>query len=147
MTKLELLVEQIRSCTSCKLSDKRTNAVPGEGSSNADIMFVGEGPGFYEDRDGRPFIGSAGHMLDKLLASIDLSRDTVYITNMVKCRPPNNRDPLQGEINACGSYLDQQISLISPKIIVTLGRYSFSKFFPSQTISKARGKTQHWKSL
>ena len=147
MTKLELLVEQIRSCTSCKLSDKRTNAVPGEGSSNADIMFVGEGPGFYEDRDGRPFIGSAGNLLDKLLASIDLSRDTVYITNMVKCRPPSNRDPLPVEINACRPYLDSQIETISPKVVVTLGRYALSKFLPGELISKARGKSLKWKSL
>lgn len=147
MTEFDQLVQQVKSCTLCTLSEKRTQAVPGEGSRTADIMFIGEGPGFYEDRDGRPFIGPAGHLLDGLLASIDLKRENVYITNMIKCRAPNNRDPLPVEIESCGPYLDKQIELIAPRIIVTLGRYSFGKFFPSQTISKARGRPQKWNDL
>ena len=147
MTEFDQFVQQVKSCTLCTLSEKRTQAVPGEGSRTADIMFIGEGPGFYEDRDGRPFIGPAGHLLDGLLASIDLKRENVYITNMIKCRAPNNRDPLPVEIQSCGPYLDKQIELIAPRIIVTLGRYSFGKFFPSQTISKARGRPQKWNDL
>ncbi len=147
MTEFDELVGRIRSCTLCTLSEKRTQAVPGEGSRTADIMFIGEGPGFYEDRDGRPFVGSAGRLLDELLSSIDLDRKGVYITNMIKCRAPNNRDPLPSEIQSCGPYLDEQIEMIAPRIIVTLGRYSFGKFFPSQTISKARGKPQSWNGL
>jgi DNA polymerase len=143
----DVLVDEITSCTLCGLSENRTNAVPGEGSLNADIVFIGEGPGFYEDRDGRPFVGPSGKFLDELLASIGLRRQDVYITNMVKCRPPNNRDPLPGEIRACQPYLDRQLDLISPKVVVTLGRYSFAKLFPGEAISKARGKPRRWKDL
>ena len=110
-------------------------------------MFIGEGPGFYEDRDGRPFVGPAGQFLEEMLGKIGLSRPDVYITNMIKCRPPENRDPQSGEIDACSSYLDQQIEMISPKVIVTLGRISFSKFFPGEAISKARGKPRGWRDL
>lgn len=131
----------------CALSEKRTRAVPGDGSRTADVMFIGEGPGFYEDRDGLPFIGRAGNLLNELLATIGLRREDVYITNMVKCRPPDNRDPLPGEIQACNSYLDEQIELVSPKVIVALGRYSFSKFFPGESITKARGKPRQWRNL
>ena len=141
------LVQEIRTCTLCSLSQKRTQAVPGEGSRTADIMFIGEGPGFYEDRDGRPFVGPAGQLLDVLLASIGLRREDVYITNMVKCRPPNNRDPLPGEVQACKPYLDRQLEMISPKVVVTLGRHSLSKFFPGESIGKARGKPRRWRSL
>ena len=147
MTEFDELVRRIRSCTLCTLSEKRTQAVPGEGSRTADIMFIGEGPGFYEDRDGRPFVGQAGRLLDELLSSIELDRESVYITNMIKCRAPNNRDPLPSEIQSCGPYLDEQIELIAPRIIVTLGRYSFGKFFPDQTISKARGRPQKLNGL
>ena len=128
MLDFENLISQIKCCTLCGLSEKRSQAVPGEGSLLAEIMFVGEGPGFYEDRDGRPFVGPSGKFLDELLATINLNRETVYITNMVKCRPPNNRDPLTTEVDACRPYLDNQIKMISPKVIVTLGRHSFSKF-------------------
>ena len=141
------LVSRIKTCTLCSLSQKRTNAVPGEGSRKAEILFIGEGPGYYEDRDGRPFVGPAGQFLEKLLASIGLRRDDVYITNMVKCRPPNNRDPLPNEIHACQPYLDSQIEMISPKVVVTLGRYSFSKFFPGETIGKARGTPRSWRKM
>ena len=147
MSDYEGLTHRIRSCTLCSLSEKRTQAVPGEGSLDADIMFVGEGPGFYEDRDGRPFVGPAGKFLDELLQSIGLRRETVYITNMVKCRPPNNRDPLPGEVSACRPYLDSQLEMISPEVIVTLGRHSFSKFFPSQSLTRARGRSQQWRNL
>ena len=141
---LDLLEEEVRSCSLCGLARERTRAVPGEGSRKADIMFIGEGPGYYEDQQGRPFVGPAGQLLEQLLASIGLGRSDVYITNMVKCRPPNNRDPLPGEIQACGPYLDRQIELIDPKVIVALGRYSFSKFFPGEAISRARGKPRRW---
>ena len=147
MSDYEDLINRIRSCTLCTLSEKRTQAVPGEGSLDAGIMFVGEGPGFYEDRDGRPFVGPAGKFLDELLQSIGLRRETVYITNMVKCRPPNNRDPLPGEVSACRPYLDSQMEMIAPEVIVTLGRHSFLKFFPSQSLTKARGRSQRWRDL
>jgi DNA polymerase len=110
-------------------------------------MFIGEGPGFYEDRDGRPFVGPAGQLLEEMLGKIGLSRQDVYITNMLKCRPPQNRDPQPGEIDSCRPYLDQQIEMISPRVIVTLGRFSFSKFFPGESISRARGKPRRWRDL
>ena len=146
-TEFDGLVQEIRSCTLCSLSEKRTNTVPGEGSLTADIVFIGEGPGFYEDRDGRPFVGPAGKFLDELLESIALRRQDVYITNMVKCRPPESRDPLPGEIRACQPYLDKQLGLISPKVLVTLGRFSFAKLFPGEAISRARGKPRTWRDI
>ncbi|MCH8206475.1 MAG: uracil-DNA glycosylase [Chloroflexi bacterium] len=147
MSDFDDLITRIKTCTLCSLSEKRTQAVPGEGSLDADIMFIGEGPGFYEDRDGRPFIGPAGKFLDELLASAGLRRESVYITNMVKCRPPNNRDPLPGEVDACRPHLNSQIDMISPRVIVTLGRHSFSKFFPSQSLTKERGQPRRWRNL
>lgn len=147
MSDFDDLVQQVNTCTLCSLSEKRNNAVPGEGARNADIMFIGEGPGFYEDRDGLPFVGPAGQFLNELLRSIGLSREDVYITNMLKCRPPNNRDPLPVEIDSCRPYLDAQIEMISPKVVVTLGRFSFGKFFPGQSIGKERGKPRPWKNL
>ena len=146
MTEFDELEGQILSCTLCPLSEERTNAVPGEGSRSADVMFIGEGPGFHEDRNGRPFVGPAGQFLDQLLSGIGLRRDDVYITNMVKCRPPNNRDPLPAELAACRPYMDLQLDLIKPKVIATLGRFSFSKFFPNEAISRARGKPRKWAS-
>ena len=142
MNSLEEIASRVRSCTDCPLSDNRTNAVPGEGPENADIIFIGEGPGYHEDRQGRPFVGPAGGFLEELLASIGLSRQNVFIANMVKCRPPNNRDPLPAEITACSKYLDRQIELINPKVVVTLGRFSLAKFFPKESISRARGKVR-----
>jgi DNA polymerase len=147
MSEFDLLVREVLACTLCSLSQKRTRAVPGEGSRAADIVFIGEGPGYYEDQEGRPFVGPAGKLLDQLLVSVGLKREDVYITNMVKCRPPNNRDPLPGEIKACKPYLDRQLDMIAPKIVVTLGRYSFSRFFPTESIGKARGKLRRWKGL
>ena len=119
--------------------------MPGDGSLQADIMFIGEGPGFHEDRQGIPFVGQAGNLLNQMLSVIDLSREDVYITNMVKCRPPNNRDPLRDELEACAPYLDKQLELIDPKVIVTLGRFSFTKFFPGESIGRSRGKPRKWR--
>ncbi|MCL0028668.1 uracil-DNA glycosylase [Dehalococcoidia bacterium] len=147
MADYQTLVEQIADCTRCPLSQGRTQSVPGEGSLSADIMFIGEGPGFYEDRDGRPFVGPAGNLLEEMLGKIGLNRQDVYITNMLKCRPPRNRDPLANEIDSCSPYLTQQIEMISPRVIVTLGRFSFSKFFSGETISSARGKARRWRDL
>ena len=147
MSDFDTLVQQVHDCTLCSLSEKRTTAVPGEGSLTADVVFIGEGPGYYEDQQGRPFVGPAGKLLDELLASVGFNREDVYITNMVKCRPPNNRDPLPGEIKACRPYLDRQLEFIGPRVVVTLGRYSFSKFFPGEAIGKARGKPRKWNGL
>ena len=129
MSDFDKLVQEVHGCTLCSLSGKRTRAVPGEGSLTADVVFIGEGPGYYEDQEGRPFVGPAGKLLDELLESVGMNRQDVYITNMVKCRPPNNRDPLPGEIKACKPYLDRQLEMIRPRIVATLGRYSFSRFF------------------
>lgn len=145
MSEFDDLEAQIKSCLQCRLSEGRTQAVPGTGSRTADIMFIGEGPGYYEDQQGVPFIGQAGKVLNYLLGSIGLKREDVFITNMVKCRPPDNRDPQADELSSCSTYLDKQIELISPKVIVTLGRFSFSKFFPGEAISKARGKPRKWR--
>ena len=143
MRKLE---ERIRACRKCHLGKLRTNAVPGSGSSDAEIMFVGEAPGYWEDQKGLPFVGRAGKVLDELLREIGLTREEVYITNIVKCRPPNNRDPTEEEIKACSPYLDRQIDIIRPKVIVPLGRHSMryilEKFgFEPEPISKIHGKT------
>ena len=145
MTEYEEIVQRIAVCTLCALSERRTRTVPGDGSATADIMFIGEAPGYNEDQQGLPFVGAAGNVLTNLLAGIGLRRSDVYITNMVKCRPNNNRDPLSGEIEACSTYLDAQIELIDPKVIVTLGRYSFGKFFPGSSISRERGKPRLWR--
>ena len=142
MNSLEDVAQQVSVCTDCALSTTRTNAVPGEGPPDAEIMFIGEGPGFHEDRQGKPFVGPAGKFLDALLESSGLSRDEVFIANVVKCRPPNNRDPLPGEIAACRKYMDRQLELINPKVVVTLGRYSMARFLPNQTISKTRGRAR-----
>ena len=140
MSELQEIARQVHSCTDCRLAQGRTLAVPGEGPEQADLMFIGEGPGYNEDQQGRPFVGAAGQLLEQLLASIGLTREQVYITNMVKCRPPENRDPYPGEITACSKYLDRQIVLVRPRVIVTLGRHSLAKFAPGETITKARGK-------
>ena len=147
MSDFDDLVRKIDSCTECVLSRGRMRSVPGEGSSSADIMFIGEGPGSNEDREGRPFIGRAGNILTDLLQGIGLRREDVFITNMVKCRPPGNRDPAPEELQACSGFMDAQIELIQPKVIVTLGRFSFGKFFPGEVISKARGKPRQWQDL
>ena len=137
----EVAVE-VSTCSKCDLCKGRTKAVPGEGTPTAKILFIGEGPGFNEDKQGRPFIGPAGQFLDELLASISLKRADVFITNVVKCRPPNNRDPLPNEIAACSNYLDRQIAAIQPQVIVTLGRFSMAKFFGSEKISTIHGRAR-----
>ncbi len=147
MDNLQQVADRVAVCPDCALSRTRTKAVPGEGPSNARLMFIGEGPGYNEDQQGRPFVGAAGHFLEELLASIGMRRDQVFITNVVKCRPPNNRDPLPGEVLACRKYLDRQIELIAPKVIVTLGRYSLAHFFPQESVSKARGKARQWEGI
>jgi uracil-DNA glycosylase len=139
MSELTDLYELIARCPDCDLCQTRTQTVPGEGPEDARIMFIGEAPGFNEDRTGRPFVGAAGKFLDQLLARAGLSRQTVYIGNIIKCRPPNNRDPLPAEIEACRKWIDRQIELINPDVIVTLGRYSMSKFIPGATISRIHG--------
>ena len=140
MSELEILHNQIQTCTLCKLHAGRTNAVPGEGPAHADIIFIGEGPGFHEDKQGRPFVGAAGRFLEELLESIGLKREQVFITNVVKCRPPANRDPEPDEIEACRGYLDRQIELIQPKMVVTLGRFSMARYFTNAKISQIHGK-------
>ena len=140
MNSLEEIAQLVSRCTDCDLSLGRTNAVPGEGAHNADVMFIGEGPGVQEDRQGRPFVGPAGQFLEELLAGIGMRRNQVYIANMVKCGPPQNRDPLPAEIGACSKYLERQIELIDPALIVTLGRFSLARFFPGESISRARGR-------
>jgi uracil-DNA glycosylase family 4 len=139
MSELTDLYQLIARCPDCDLCQTRTQTVPGEGPEDARIMFIGEAPGFNEDRTGRPFVGAAGKFLDQLLAVAGLSRQTVYIGNIIKCRPPNNRDPLPAEIEACSKWIDRQIELIKPDVIVTLGRYSMSKFIPGASISRIHG--------
>jgi uracil-DNA glycosylase family 4 len=133
------LYGKIQKCDACRLCKQRRRAVPGEGREDAEIMFIGEAPGWHEDQQGRPFVGPAGQFLDELLQSIGLSRSEVYIANVVKCRPPSNRDPLPDEIEACRKWLDRQIEVIKPKVIVTLGRHSMARFFSGTTISRAHG--------
>jgi len=136
------LHRKILACTDCALHRGRTKAVPGDGPENAAIMFIGEAPGWHEDQQGQPFVGPAGQYLDQLLGSIRLKREGVFITNVVKCRPPSNREPLPGEIISCRKYLDRQIGLIRPKLIVTLGRHSMARYFPNENISKVHGKAR-----
>ena len=137
---LQELNNQILKCEKCALSKTRINVVPGGGSANADIMFIGEGPGKNEDEQGVPFVGAAGKMLDKLIESIGLTREDIYIANVVKCRPPGNRDPLPEEVDACRDWLNRQIEIIKPKLIVLLGRHSMDRFLPNQKISLDHGK-------
>ena len=136
------LAEQISGCPKCALAKTRTNAVPGSGNPNADIVFIGEGPGFNEDQQGLPFVGAAGKFLDELLASINLRRKDVFICNVIKCRPPNNRDPLPDEIDACAPWLTQQLEVLKPRMIVTLGRFSMSRYFPGATIGRIHGQAK-----
>jgi DNA polymerase len=139
---LQEIAAEVSTCVRCKLCRGRTRAVPGEGNPNAKILFIGEGPGYHEDQQGRPFVGPAGQFLDELLASINLQRSDVFITNVVKCRPPQNRDPEPDEMAACNDYLDRQIAAIKPRVIVTLGRYSMSKFFGGEKISVIHGRAR-----
>jgi len=142
MSALSELYKEIALCRECEIAKYRTKVVPGEGPGDAEIMFIGEAPGWHEDQQGRPFVGPAGLYLDELLASINLKREQVYIANIIKCRPQGNRDPLPAEILNCRKWLDRQIELICPKMIVTLGRYSMAMFFPGKSISKIHGIAQ-----
>ena len=135
------IAEQTAVCTRCKLHYSRKKAVPGSGNPNASIIFIGEGPGFHENQQGLPFVGAAGKFLDELLEIAKLSRDKVFITNVVKCRPPGNRDPQVEELEACRPYLERQINVINPDMIVTLGRISMSYFVTNGKISSIHGKT------
>jgi uracil-DNA glycosylase len=136
---LEVIAGEVRACTRCRLHETRTQAVPGEGDPSTEVVFVGEGPGFNEDREGRPFIGRAGDLLVKLLASIGWGREDVFITNVVKCRPPDNRDPQPDEIAACAPFLRRQLEVLDPAVVVTLGRFSMGTFMPGARISQAHG--------
>ncbi|MDE2929563.1 MAG: uracil-DNA glycosylase [Chloroflexota bacterium] len=137
---LDTIGAEVRACTACRLHEKRTKAVPGEGAIKSGIMFIGEGPGFHEDQQGRPFVGQAGKLLEEMLAAVGLRREQVFITNVVKCRPPGNRDPQPDEIAACNAFLERQLTAIAPRIVVTLGRYSLARFFPGAKISAVHGE-------
>ena len=137
---LEKIAANVRGCPLCKLSRSRKNAVPGEGQLSAKIMFIGEAPGRSEDEKGRPFVGAAGRILDELLKKAGIERSQVFITNIVKCRPPNNRVPKEDELTACRPYLDRQIALIKPKVICILGRTAYSSLLGGSSITANRGK-------
>lgn len=139
---LERIAAEVRQCTKCLLHRGRTHAVPGDGPADAKIMFIGEAPGFHEDQQGVPFVGAAGRFLEDLLEMIGMTRDQVYIANVIKCRPPANRDPLPEEIESCEPYLDQQIEIISPQMVVTLGRFSMARFFQEAKISQIHGQAR-----
>lgn len=134
------IATQVNACTLCRLHENRTRAVPGAGDIHAEILFIGEGPGQNEDQQGLPFVGRSGDLLVRLLKEIGLTRDQVFITNVVKCRPPDNRDPLPDEMATCKDYLDRQIALIDPLVIVTLGRFSMGRYFPGGKITQIHGE-------
>ena len=140
MSALAELYQEIARCQRCGLAKARNRVVPGEGAENAELVFIGEAPGWHEDQQGRPFVGPAGQFLEELLDSIGLTREQVYICNVIKCRPPGNRDPLPLEIQACREWLDRQLSLLHPRMIITLGRYSMARYFLGESISKVHGK-------
>lgn len=137
---LQEIAEQTRVCTRCDLHHSRKNAVPGVGNPNSRVMFIGEGPGFHENEQGLPFVGAAGTFLDELLGDADMAREEVFITNIVKCRPPGNRDPQEEELNACRVFLERQIAAINPDVIVTLGRVSMGYFIENAKISAIHGR-------
>lgn len=137
---LSALAQEIRACTACPLHRSARQAVPGEGSAESGIFFLGEAPGYNEDVQGRPFVGAAGQLLDELLAGIGLDRRSVFITNVVRHRPPENRDPLPEEVTACDVWLRRHLELLRPRVIVTLGRHAMYKFFPTESISRVHGK-------
>lgn len=144
---LEKVYKDVSNCSGCQLCSGRTNVVPGMGHSKAKIMFIGEGPGRDEDLQGKPFVGAAGKLLTELIESIGLSRNDVYIANVVKCRPPNNRDPFPEEVEACWPYLARQIKLVKPALIVMLGRHSMGKFLPGSKISEVHGQPKVYKGI
>jgi DNA polymerase len=137
---LKQVALEVSACIKCDLHYSRKNAVPGEGPATAEILFIGEGPGFHENEQGRPFVGAAGKYLEELLANVGMERSEVFIANVVKCRPPGNRDPLPGELAACSEYLERQIQAINPRVIVTLGRYSMARFLPNAKIGDIHGQ-------
>ena len=137
---LAQVAQEVSVCTRCELHRTRKIAVPGEGPANTEIMLIGEGPGFHENEQGRPFVGAAGQFLEELLAQAGLKREEVWIGNVVKCRPPGNRDPQPEELESCDAYLERQIKAINPKIIITLGRFSMGKFIPGAKISMIHGQ-------
>jgi len=141
---LPQITRAVHDCTRCPLHEGRLRAVPGEGPPQADIMLIGEGPGFNEDKQGRPFVGASGKFLEELLGNIGYKREDVFIANVVKCRPPGNRDPQPDELAACRDYLDRQIELVNPKVIVTLGRYSMYRYFPGASITKIHGQAKRF---
>lgn len=134
------IAENIRQCQKCELAQSRKNAVPGKGPAKAEIMLIGEGPGFHENEQGLPFVGASGNFLTQLLNDVAVPRETVFITNVIKCRPPGNRDPQEDELIACGAYLEKQIEVINPLIIITLGRFSMARYFKNARISKIHGQ-------
>jgi uracil-DNA glycosylase len=140
--KLNELREGIEACTRCELFRSAEHAVPGEGNPNARIMLIGEAPGWHEDKQGKPFVGNSGKFLTELLGSAGLDREDVFISNVVKHRPPGNRDPLPDEIMACSHWLEQQIEAIDPDVIVTLGRFSMARYFPGERITKIHGQAK-----
>lgn len=142
---LDNLATKIQACRDCSLYQGTTQAVPGEGDPDAKIFFIGEGPGFYEDKSGRPFVGPAGQLLERALNKVGLRREEVFIGNVVKHRPPENRDPSPNEIAACNGWLEQQLALIRPSVIVTLGRFSMAKFLPGVKISQVHGQAKRIK--
>src|SRR5262245_53504997 len=144
---LAVIGAEVRACRLCKLSQTRTLAVPGEGSPDAEIMFIGEGPGFHEDQQGRPFVGAAGQLLTEMLRVIGMRREDVFITNVVRCRPPGNRDPLPDELSACDVYTQRQIGVLKPKLIVTLGRYSMARFIGQGPMRDLHGRTREWNGI
>ncbi|MGA7269719.1 MAG: uracil-DNA glycosylase [Acidimicrobiia bacterium] len=145
MIELEELRAEAETCVKCRLSESRTNVVFGVGSPRAEVMFVGEAPGRNEDLQGEPFVGRAGQLLDQLLAEIGIDRQSVYIANVLKCRPPNNRDPLPDEIECCKGYLREQIRLIRPRVVVTLGNFATKLLLRTSTgITRLRGRSYPW---
>lgn len=140
MSDLEKIAAEVTTCVNCALHNSRNKAVPGVGPADAEIMLIGEGPGFNENEQGLPFVGQSGQFLSELLAQAGLKREEVWIGNVVKCRPPGNRDPLPEELAACDKYLERQIAAINPKIIITLGRFSMGKFLPGVKISAVHGQ-------
>jgi uracil-DNA glycosylase family 4 len=136
------IAKEVSVCEKCVLHESRKKSVPGDGPADAEIMFIGEGPGFHENEQGHPFVGASGKFLDQLLTQARVTRADVFIANVVKCRPPGNRDPLPDELAACDLYLEAQIKAINPSIIVTLGRFSMNKFFPGAKISAVHGQMQ-----
>jgi uracil-DNA glycosylase family 4 len=144
---LDAIGADVRACRMCKLSQTRTVGVPGEGPPDAEVFFIGEGPGFHEDQQGKPFVGAAGQLLSEMLRGIDLRREDVFITNVVRCRPPGNRDPLPDELSACDTYTQRQLAVLQPRLIVTLGRFSMARFVGQGAMRDLHGRTREWNGI